>query len=460
MDAALTDSWFMHGRSGMFGVVVAACLLVVPQAGASVPMGTITAQTGWSKLAQLAPHVTVSRKQVTVAGYSGPRTLTRVSWTLGNSHVRLDASPVVASSYGAGQHSFREGRISAYVPSFPAIAGINGDTFCQGCANNGGDLLHGLMVRNRRIYATGGGPEVGYLKAGRMMMGTVHAVPVRLALPGLSASIAVWNALSIPGRTMQTDQVAVFSKRGASVVVPSGSTALTLTGKITVDGGATTVGGAFRRMLEMAVPYQDTSDKVTGPAGASEWVDAYRISQTGGTPQSLPMPVKGPVTSGGTVVVPRNGVVLVAPTASSAGTALQAAAAKPAVQVALDDRGWTRAASMMDGKHQMVVNGVAQTRYPGWPDSWPWYCQGPGRGCVRAAVGESSTRGWLIMETAANGNGLTMPDFSRVLAQLGATNAMAFDSNTHADFWRKGASPITAGSGEPGAPTTTALRYH
>jgi hypothetical protein len=108
----------------------------------------------------------------------------------------------------------------------------------------------------------------------------------------------------------------------------------------------------------------------------------------------------------------------------------------------------------------MVKRGVAQTGYPGWPDSWPWWCQGPGRGCVRAAVGESSTQGWLVVVTGANGSGLTMPDFARVLAQLGATNAMAFDSNTHSDFWRAGASPITAGGWEPGAPAATLLRVH
>jgi hypothetical protein len=441
-------------------VLVVGCLLVVPQAGASVPMGTITGQTSWSKLAVLAPHVSVTRKQMTVAGYHGARTLTRISWSLGNSHVRLDAAPVVMRAYGASQHSFGEGRISAYAPSFPAIAGINGDTYCQRCANNGGDLLHGLLVHHRRIYATGSGPEVGYLKAGRMMMGSVRAVPVKLSLPGLSATIAVWNSLTIPGHTMQTDQLAVFSARGASVDVPATSTALALSGKITVDGADTTVGGAFRRMLEMAVPYRDAGDKVNGSAGSPEWVNAYRISQSGGAAQVVDMPVRGAAVSGQTMTVPTNGVVLVAPTASSAGAALAAAAAGPSVAAILDDRGWTLATSMIDGKYQMVADGVARTRYPGWSDSWPWYCQGPGHGCVRAAVAEKGTHGWLIMETAANGSGLTMPDFARVLAQMGVTNAMAFDSNTHADFWRKGAAAISSGGGEPATPTTTTLRYH
>ena len=52
-----------------------------------------------------------------------------------------------------------------------------------------------------------------------------------------------------------------------------------------------------------------------------------------------------------------------------------------------------------------------------------------------------------------------MPDFARVLAQLGVSNAMGFDSNTHADFWRRGGTPITAGGWEPGAPAATLLHF-
>jgi hypothetical protein len=108
----------------------------------------------------------------------------------------------------------------------------------------------------------------------------------------------------------------------------------------------------------------------------------------------------------------------------------------------------------------MVAGGVARTRYPGWRDSWPWTCQGTGWGCVRAAVGENSTRGYLVVVAGSSGGGLTMPDFARVLSQLGTTNAMAFDSNTHADFWRAGGTPITAGGREPSAPAATMLTYH
>src|SRR6059058_1467282 len=105
--------------------------VLVPSAGASVSVGSIAAQSGWSTIGTLAPGVTVSRETVTVAGYRGTRTLTRIGWALGNRHVQLDATPVVPGGYGPAQHSFAEGSISGYGRSTGALAGINGDTFCD-----------------------------------------------------------------------------------------------------------------------------------------------------------------------------------------------------------------------------------------------------------------------------------------------------------------------------------------
>jgi hypothetical protein len=441
-------------------VTLLASLALVPTAGAATT-GTITSQTGWTTLATLAPGVTVSRNVITVAGYSGQRTLTRVSWTLGNGHVRLDATPVAVSRYGASQHSFAEGRISNLGASSSALAGINGDTFCSGCARNGGDLLHGLLVHDRRIYATGAGPEVGYTSTGSMVMGTAHAVPVLISLPGASANVAVWNALTLPGgQSIAGDQVAVLSRRGGTFTIPATSTALVLRGTITAYGSTSTVGAQFRHMLQMAVPYQDAADRVAGSSVSSEWVDAYRVSQNGGTATTAAMPVTGTLISGASVTVPHDGVVLVARKGTVAATGLAAAAGRHTVPVTLDDAGWNKAVSIMDGKFHMVSNGTAQTTYPGWSDSWPWYCQGTGRGCVRAVAATTSSQGWLVVETAAGGYGLTMPDYARVLTQLGATNAMGFDSNSHADFWRAGAAPITSSGSEPDAPAATMLSYH
>lgn len=441
-------------------VGLAGMALATPSAGGAAVSGTITSQTAWSPVATLAPGVTVTSKVIGVAGYRSSRTLTRVSWPLGQKHVTLVAAPVAPAGYGPLQHSFAEATVSGFGRSIGALAGINGDTFCAGCANNGGDTLHGLLVHNREIYANGSGPEVGYTPGGQMIMGSARALPVRISLPGGTATVAVWNALSIPGRTTYRDQVAVLSRSGGRFTIPTSSVALTLAGSVSVSGTAATVGAEFRNMLQMAVPFQDAADKVRGSAGGKEWANAYRISQTGGTPVTAAMPVSGRLVSGATVTVPSNGVVLVAHRATTAATGLAAAASRHTVPVTLDDAGWGAAASVMDGKFQMVAGGTARTRYPGWRDSWPWYCQGTGWGCVRAAVGENRTRGYLVVVSGSRGGGLTMPDFARVLSQLGTTNAMAFDSNSHADFWSSGAAPITGSGREPTAPEGTLLSYH
>jgi hypothetical protein len=232
-----------------------------------------------------------------------------------------------------------------------------------------------------------------------------------------------------------------------------------MAGTISVSGAASTVHAQFLNMLHFAVPYADSADQVQGSTAAKGWANAYRVSQIGGTPVTVAMPIVGASRSNVTLTVPANGVVLVAPAGTVAGKGLVAAAARHSVGVPLDDRGWSGATTIMDGKYQMVAAGAARTRYPGWSDSWPWYCQGTGRGCVRAAVAETGTSGWLVVEQGSGGTGLTMPDYARVLAQLGVKNAMGFDSNSHADFWRGGAAPLTAFGYEPGSPEATMLTY-
>ncbi len=152
--------------------------------------------------------------------------------------------------------------------------------------------------------------------------------------------------------------------------------------------------------------------------------------------------------------------MLVARAGTLAARGLDLVASSGRFSMRVGDRGWTAATDIMEGKYQMVSGGTARAAYPGRPDSWPWYCQGTGTGCVRAVVATArGNQGWVVVETAANGTGLTMPDFARVLSQLGAIDVMGFDGNTHADFWRRGAAPITAGGWEPTAPATTTLRY-
>ncbi len=421
--------------------------------------GTVVSQSGWRTIATLGPGVVEQRETVNVSGY-GDRTLTRVSWTIGDPGVRLDAGPVVPSGYDPHNHSFREGRISSYSASTGAVSGMNGDTYCPGCAPNGNDTLHGLLVHAGLIYAFGSGPEVGYLPGGGMIMGSAHAVPAQLTFAKGSATIAVWNALSLPsGSAIGSDQVAVYMTPGKRIAVPKTDVALALAGKTLVGGRASTPHTVLAGLLRAAVPYADSHDQITWRVSHhAEWVDAYRVSQTGGTASTATLPVSCAPVTGGSITVPGGGVVLIARAAGSAGAGLRSAATARRVKIRLDDAGWGAATGIMDGKYQMVKNGVARTRYPGWPDSWPWTCQGTGRGCVRAVIATAThNQGWMVIVTGSGGTGLTMPDYARVLSQLGATNVMGFDSNTHADFWAKGAPPITAGNWEPGAPEATTL---
>jgi hypothetical protein len=438
--------------------VLALCVCSTASAGAST--GAITSRTGWTTTARLANGVVEQQAMIDVAGY-GERTLTRVTWRIGNPHVRLDAAPALGG-YTASDHGFGEGRISNYGAATHALAGINGDTFCEGCASGGGDLLHGLLVHNRRIYAFGSGPEVGYAPSGSMIMGTARAVPFEVSTAVGSATIARWNAETLPGGTpIGTDQLAVYTHVGTHVSVPSHFVALALSGaKIRVRDIATTSAKIFANLLRAAVPYTDHHDRVSGSeTHAAEWVDAYRIGQVSGIAVHVRLPVEGAAVRSRSVTVPAGGVVLVARASGTAGEGLVSAAKAKHLGVRLDDAGWGTARSIMDGKYQMVAHGAARTAYPGWPDSWPWYCQNTPRGCVRAAVATTGTQGWLVVVSGPRGEGLDMPDFARVLAQLGAKAAMGFDSNTHADFWARGTAPITAGRYEPGVPAATMLTY-
>src|SRR5437763_10392187 len=152
----------VSGGLSAVALVAMALALGAPTAGAAIPNGTITSSTGWSSVATLARNVTVSHKTIRVSGYGGTRVLTKITWVIGSPYISLTAGAVLPRLYGPVQHSFAEGKISALGSKRSVFAGINGNTFCGGCARNGQDLLHGLLIHNRRILANGSGPGVGY----------------------------------------------------------------------------------------------------------------------------------------------------------------------------------------------------------------------------------------------------------------------------------------------------------
>lgn len=437
-------------RPTLLTLLAAACL-AVPSATAGAVSGTIIHRSGWQRLATLDPGVYVQRETISVVGYRGLRTLTRVVWTLGNSRVMLGAGPAALTSYDGSDQSFAENTISRYGRALGALAGINGDTYCEWCGR-AGDTLHGLLVRNRLIYAIGDGtnPEVAYLSGGSMLMGSAEAVPVRLGLPGSTVTVAVFNRRTLPGGSViGPDQVAVFTS--GTVDLAGGYQGLVVTGSAAL----------FRQLLRPAAPYADAATKVVGSGGSREWAAAYRVVARGGTPVTASLTAPAGAASSGTLAVPAGGVVLLARAGTAAAAGLAAAGAAGHVSVPVSDAGWGAAADIMDGKFQLVAGGRARTVEPNWPDSWPWWCQGPGQGCVRTAVGtDRFGHGWLIAVSAPYGAGLTTADFARVLAQLGAIRAMGFDANTHAELWRRGGAPIDyPGYGEPPVPEATTLIY-
>ena len=89
-------------------------------------------------------------------------------------------------------------------------------------------------------------------------------------------------------------------------------------------------------------------------------------------------------------------------------------------------------------------------------DPWQWACGG---GCWRPALVRSGNSAWMILIGGRGGAGLTMPKFARVLADMGATDAMGFDNNNSAELWRPGHRPITGYGYERLLPTATTLSY-
>ena len=88
-------------------------LFALAPSSASVGAGTgrITKQSVWVTITSPRPGVHVQRKTIWVSGYSGARTVTRVIWPIGNTHVTVDAMPL--GSYRSADAGFGGSRISA-----------------------------------------------------------------------------------------------------------------------------------------------------------------------------------------------------------------------------------------------------------------------------------------------------------------------------------------------------------
>jgi hypothetical protein len=420
-------------------------LFALAPSPASVGAGTgrITKQSGWVTITSPRPGVHVQRKTIWVSGYGGARTITRVTWPIGNGHVSLDAQPLGA--YRSSDAGFGGSRISAQFGQGGFIAGINGDTFtgswvCSYCH------VHGLFVHDRQIKNFGDqGPGVGFTPSGGMIMGQPVARPTQFLLKGgFKATVGAFGATP---SSPYYDQIGVYT--GGTVTLPANAYG------VTVDSGV------LSSLLRTSTPRS-----VTSPNGIRrEPVQSFRIVEESAPGVTQPLPVIASFTGGSQAVVPAGQMLLVGRTGASgpyAGNALQrTVAASLPVRVTMSDQGWGSADDVMDGKFQLIGDSVAKTAYPGWSDPWPWSCMGSGYGCYRTAVGRNGNTGFLAIVGASHGyGGLTTADFARVLRSLGATQAMGFDANSAAEFTRNGKSPIANPDGGRIIPTATVLRYN
>jgi hypothetical protein len=420
-------------------------LFALSPSSASVGAGTgqITKQSGWVTIASPKPGVHVQRKTIWVSGYHGSRTVTRVTWPIGNTHVSVDAMPL--GTYRSSDAGFGGSRIGALSGQNGFIAGINGDTFTGGWTC-GYCHVHGLFVHDRMIRNFGTqGPAVGFSPNGGMIMGQPVARPTQFLLKGFKATVGAFGALP---SSSNYDQLGIYT--GGTVTLPAN------TFGVTVDDAV------LSSLLRTATPRSATS---LNGLGRKEPMQSWRIVEVSAPAVYQSLPIIASFTAGSQAVVPAGQMLLVGRTGATgpyAGNALQrtVAAASP-VKAAVSDQGWGAVSDVMDGKFQLVRDGAAKTAYPGWSDPWPWSCMGTGYGCFRTAVGRNGNTGFLaIVGVSNNYGGLTTPDWARVLRSLGATQAMGFDANSAAEFTRSYKAPVTNPDGGRIIPTATALRYN
>ena len=323
--------------------------------------GTVWKQTGWATIATPRPGVHVQRKQVWVTGYSGPRTITRVAWSIGSSHVSLDAMPL--GTYRSGDAGFGGSRISALSGAGGFIAGINGDTFaggwmCSYCH------LHGLLVHDRWIRNFGvRGPEVGFGPSGSMVMGEATAAPVQFLLKGMAVTVGQFGALPSTGND---DQIGIYTS--GSQTLPAN------TYGVVVDATV------LSSLLRTSTPRSPMS---LHGLGHKEPVQSFRLVEPEAAAVTQSLTIAGAYPAGSHVTLAAGQMLLVGRTGTGgpyAGNALEHTVAYHLpVRVTMSDSGWGTMDDVMDGKYQFVHNGLAQTGRP------------PGRTCGRGAAWASAT---------------------------------------------------------------------
>jgi hypothetical protein len=383
----------------------------------------------------LRPGVFFTHYRANVRGYPRAQEIYRISWAIGDSHVRLGSA--LLGTYHPAQETVDVHPVSSLGAPAGMLAAINGD-FSQYTTRTA-YRNSGMLVKGRKIYNFGwGGPGVGYLPSGAFKIGRPRAQPVKLKLPNrLTATIGAFGAPPAAG-----DQVGAYDAVGAVVTVPRGYVAFTIDST------------AFRTMLtgDRTLRNRTGNDR-------SEPVAAFAFAEPSSAGTTTALPILASQPAGAQVTVPAGGAVLIAKVGgiAEAGLSALAASANPVVDINGDARGWSSVSDVMGGKPELVSGGVAISTRPASVDPWQWTCGG---GCWRPAlIRTNSGRGSLILIGARGGSGLTMRSFAHVLRQLGAQQAIGFDNNGSAEMYRPGFRPHTAYGYERWLPSATTLRY-
>jgi hypothetical protein len=403
----------------------------------------------------LKPGVTLVHSRITVRGVFGVQEVYKLAWKLGDAHVTLHSS--LLGPYDDGNTWITDHQISHLSSAGgPAgmVAAMTGDYSIYKSWSPTRSITSGVLLQDRKVFRFGTGSlAVGYKPRGRFIMGHPILRPMKLDLPGTSATVGAFNPVPAAlASSIKSDQVAAYTHAGQIVTVPADAVGVVLDSDVL----ATQIRGlrsAYKNVKGLNKP---------------ESVVSFRITEATAERRPVSMPISAPGTCAASVcqpaesvTVPVGGVLLLARTDTLnhvAADGLQAAAAlgTPAIDTAIDDDGWSNVTDIAGGKPMLVSGGRAISSRPDSIDPWQWDCGG---GCWRPALVRSGTSAWMILIGGKGGDGLTMPKFAGVLADMGATDAMGFDNNNSAELWRPGHRPITGYGYERLLPTATTLSY-
>jgi hypothetical protein len=364
----------------------------------------------------IAPGIVFTHWRLRVSGVRDVQDVYRVSWLIGDAHVGVHAA-LMGSRQTDGSVAVRPiSRWAALAHPRGLLAAVNGDFFT---ATSGTTARpSGMIVRNGRLIQVGwdghgGVPSVGFAPRGRLVFGRPTALPVKILLPaGHSATIAGFGGLPT-----KLDQVTAYTRSGAVARIPSGYTAVVLDSSL--------------RPLRGHAAYTNT----TG-SGVRESVSAFTLNPAGLMPPRRGIPIDAVSAGVRKVSVPPGGAVLVMKSGGVAATgfASDLALTTPRVSLTMSPPAWAKVTDVISGKPQVVRNGTPMVTKPRYVSADQWYPEQ-----FRPAIASSRDgHGWFVMVGSVNGlrgTSLTGSQFARVLAQLGAKEALQLDNRHSTEIY-------------------------